>query len=179
MLDTLDRAIRLVCTGTYAIGGAIIGLMMVHVSLHVFCQYVLNWPVPGTILFVSNYYMVVVTFLCLAAVELKDGHISVDLVTNHLPQGVRRFFAGIAQAFTAVVFVLLTLQSLIVADRAREAGAFELEYGLKILIWPSYYIVPFGSALFALTALTRLLLLVSGRADAVARRSERSVEDVI
>lgn len=178
MLDSLDRAIRLVCTGTYALGGAVIGLMMVHVTLHVFCQYVLNWPLPGTILFVSNYYMVVVTFLCLAAVELKDGHISVDLVTNHLPARLRRVLAGVAQAFTAVVFFLLTWQSLIVAETTREAGAFEMEYGLKILIWPSYYLVPLGSALFALTALTRLIFLMLGRDLAGTPASERGADDV-
>jgi TRAP-type C4-dicarboxylate transport system permease small subunit len=179
MLDTLDRAIRLICTGTYALGGAFIGLMMVHVALHVLFQYAFNFPLPGTVLFVSNYYMVVVTFLCLGAVELKDAHISVDLVTNHLPPSVRRFLAGVAQAFTATVFVLLTWQSLIVAEAAREAGTFELEYGLKIMIWPSYYIVPLGSALFALTSLTRLLLLVRGRSEIGGNGPERNIENVL
>ncbi|QLH13012.1 TRAP transporter small permease [Paracoccus pantotrophus] len=162
MIGNLEKVVRGLSNITYALGAVAIGLMMVHVVLHVFFQYILGFPLPGTVLFVANYYMVVVTFICLAAVELKGGHISVDILYSHLPLKLQRFFAGIACLLTAIVFALLTWQSFSVAQTRRAAGTFEIEYGYKILLWPSYYLVPIGAALFAFTALVKLLALASG-----------------
>ncbi|MFN8682401.1 TRAP transporter small permease [Paracoccus sp. P2] len=162
LIRNLEKAVRGLCNMTYAMGAIAIGLMMVHVVVHVFFQYVVGFPLPGTVLFVANYYMVVVTFICLAAVELKGGHISVDILFGHLPSSVQRVCAGIAYLLTGIVFILLTWQSFTVAQARRTAGTFEVEYGYKILLWPSYYLVPIGAALFAFTALVKLLGLVSG-----------------
>lgn len=163
MIQVLLKAILWLATITHAIGAVAIGLMMLQVTLHVFFQYVFSYPLPGTYLFVSNYYMVVVTFLCLAAVEMRDGHISVDILANVLPEGVRRSLACLSQFLIFGVFSLLTWQSWAVAESRRVVGTFEIEYGIKILLWPSYYVVPVGSALFAFVALVKLLAILSGQ----------------
>lgn len=136
--------------------------MMVHVVIHVLSQYLLNYPLPGTILFVSNYYMVAATFLCLAAVELKGGHIAVDLVHSHFPGWLQTACQAVALALTALVFTLLTWQSFIAAEARRSAGSFEIEYGVRIVLWPSYYLVPLGAGLLALTAAVKLIVLLGG-----------------
>lgn len=156
-MTPLLQAVRWTSAVTHALGSVAIGLMMVHVSVHVFFQYALGYPLPGTYLFVSHYYMVVVTFLCLGAVELRGGHISVDILTNAMPLKARRHLDVVARLLTVIVFILLAWQSAIVAEARRAAGSFQVEYGLKILIWPSYYIVPIGAALFALVAFVKLL----------------------
>ena len=159
MIGILESAIRRLSHVTYVIGAVAIGLMMLHVSVHVFFQYVLSDPLPGTMLFVSNYYMVAVTFICLAAVELKGGHISVDILFVLLPKKARRFLGCVAYLISTVMFVLLTWQSFLVAEARRAAGTFEIEYGITILIWPSYYLMPIGTGLFACTVLIKLLKL--------------------
>lgn len=162
MFQQLDKIVRVLSQTTYVIGTIMIGLMMIHVVVHVFFQYVLNDPLPGTILFVSNYYMVVVTFLCLGAVELKGGHISVDLLYSHFSSHAQRICSIVASLITVVIFALLTWQSFVVAEARRTAGTFEIEYGVKILIWPSYYIVTIGSAIFVFFATVRLVHLIAG-----------------
>lgn len=173
MIRTLDSLVRNLNKVTYLVGALAISLMMIHVSVHVFCQYVLNAPLPGTILFVSNYYMVAVTFLCLAAVELKGGHISVDVIFCFFPRRLQSVCTGIGLIITIVVFVLLTWQSFNVAQSRRVAGSFEVEYGYRILTWPSFYLVPVGSALFAFTSLVKLLALIMGQAGPAT--SDRSI----
>ncbi len=161
-MRSIERMAQLVCRFTYAIGAIAVGLMMLQVTAHVIAQYVFDSPLAGTYLFVSNYYMVVVTFLCLAAVELSDGHISVDIIASKLPNRVQDYLAMFAQLITMVLFTLITWQSFKVAEARRIAGTFEIEYDIKILIWPSYYIVPFGAALFVLICAAKFIGIATG-----------------
>lgn len=151
---------RKLCDATYSIGALAVGLMMIQVTAHVFFQYVLSYPLPGTYLFVSNYYMVVITFLCLAAVELKDAHVSVDILFSRMSPGWQRLSLGLSQFVTALISALLTWQSLIVANARHAAGTFEIEYGVKILLWPSYYLVPLGAGLLTIVAVLKLIALI-------------------
>jgi TRAP-type C4-dicarboxylate transport system permease small subunit len=154
----IDRTNRLAY-----IGGAIaVGLMMVQVTAHALAQFVFSYPLPGTVFFISNYYMVVVTFLCIGAVQLRGGHISVDLFTNLLPVQTKRVLTGLSYLITLVVFFLLAWQGFLVAESRRVAGTFELEYDIKFLIWPSYYLVPIGAALMVVTVLYQFIQLVLG-----------------
>jgi TRAP-type C4-dicarboxylate transport system permease small subunit len=169
LLHHLSRTVRRLSDLAYVIGSVAIALMMLHVVVHVLSQYLLNYPLPGTILFVSNYYMVAVTFLCLAAVELKGGHISVDLLYSRFPVWLRHICSAIALSVTATVFTLLTWQSFIAAEARRAAGTFEVEYGIKIILWPSYYLVPAGAALLTVTAVVKLICLLGGHPDTLSR----------
>jgi len=177
MIRFLEASVRGVSVATYSIGAVMIILMMAHITVHVIAQYVFGFPLPGTILFISHYYMVSVTFLCLAAVDLKDGHISVDLLAVRLSARVRNICAAFAFLLTALVFALITWQSFVVAEGRRAAGTFAMEYGFKVLLWPSYYIVPFGAAFFTFTSLTRFVFLVSGRSARFAPPAAGSLKE--
>lgn len=162
-MASLERLVQMISRFTYAIGAVAIAMMMIQVTIHVVSQRLFSYPLPGTYLFVSNYYMVVVTFLCLAAVELRDGHISVDILASQLPKKAQNVLAMLAQIITMIMFSMITWQSLVVAESRRSAGTFEIEYGIKILIWPSYYVVPLGASLFVLICAVKLAGLLLGR----------------
>ena len=68
------------------VGAACILLMMLNVSADVFMRQVFNAPLPGTITIVSNYYMVLIVFLGLAAAEREDSHVSVEFLTDLLKE---------------------------------------------------------------------------------------------
>jgi TRAP-type C4-dicarboxylate transport system permease small subunit len=165
LLDSVNRV-------AYLIGAIVVGLMMVQVTVHALAQFLFGYPIPGTVFFISNYYMVVASFLCIGAVQTKNRHIDVDLVTNRLPACAKRILSGVAYVVTMIVFALLAWQSFKVAESRRAAGIFELEYDIKFLIWPSYYIVPIGAALMVLTTLYQLLRLVSGAPEDAAKDPE-------
>ena len=68
----------------------LLGLMTVLTFVNVILRYVFNAPLNGTILFVSTFYMVAIAFLPLALVEQGDNHISVELLFDRFPGGLRR-----------------------------------------------------------------------------------------
>lgn len=157
MLAKLDAWIKWINRLAYLCGAVAVALMMIQTTAHALSQYIFNYPLPGTIFFISNYYMVVVTFMCIGAVQLKNAHISVDIFTNTLPVRLQRFCAIFAFLVTAAVFSLLAWQGMLVAESRRIAGSYELENDIKFLLWPSFYLVPIGSGLMVITVLNQLL----------------------
>ena len=88
--------------------------MMVMTTLDVFLRYVFNSPITG------NYelqplLLIGVVFLAAASIQAKRGHISLDLITSHLPKSPQssiRLFSDLFFLFFAAVicwqFVLAT-----------------------------------------------------------------------
>lgn len=159
-VNMLAAAVRQASQFTYVVGVTAILLMMAHITIHVFFQYVFGYPLPGTMLFVSNYYMVIVTFLCLAAVQIRNGHISVDVFVHLLSARAQRVLTGLSSLLSTVIFSLLAWQGFLVAESRRVSGAFEIEYDIKFLIWPTFYVVPVGAGLMALVCAVQLLALI-------------------
>ena len=70
-MKAIDRMIDLLSFVFMAIAAIALTLMMGHVTVDVAGKYLLNAPVPVTLEMVSNYYMVAVVFLPLAAAERR------------------------------------------------------------------------------------------------------------
>lgn len=150
----------------YAVIGAVaIALMMLHITADVIGKFVFNRPLPGTIPIVSQFYMVIATFLPLAMVERANGHISVEIIVTHFPKRVQDFIAMLASALGTIIFALLTWRALIEAGRKYDVGTFSYENGHKVLTWPTYYIVPIGTALLTLVLFYKLACYFTGHRD--------------
>ena len=76
VIARLGRVSRII---TY-IATALAALMMVHVTLDVILSQFIAEPLPGTVDYVSYYYMVGLVFLPLPFVEYTNEHIKVDLI---------------------------------------------------------------------------------------------------
>lgn len=157
MLAQFERLVMGLSRAATFVGAFVIVLMMVHVTADVVSKFVFSKPLPGTIALVSGYYMVVVTFLCLCVVEAKNGHIDVELVADHLPARVQRALTALALVIALVIYSAFTWKTLMVANDKFAVGAFETEQRVKIITWPSYYIVPIGTALMVLMVAVKLL----------------------
>lgn len=145
----IERAIRAVSAVLMALAAIALILMMVQVTLDVAGKYLLTSPVPVTLELVSNYYMVLVVFLPLAAVELKDGHIHVELIHARLPRVGRRILDLVAHALAFVFYSLVMVYGWESAMKKFAVGEFLMgQYSL--IIWPSRFVVPVGCALIAI-----------------------------
>jgi TRAP-type C4-dicarboxylate transport system permease small subunit len=144
----LDRATHvLVLFGTI-----LIGLMALHVALDVTLRYTLNTPLPGTVSFVSYYYMVAVIFAPLAFVQSQREHFFAEIVTGRLPAPAIRVLDAACLAVTALVLFFLVWCTSAYALAFTIAGA-SVETGFfTIPTWPSRWFVPFGLGLMALYA---------------------------
>jgi len=147
---------------TSFIAGIAVILMMVQITIDVIGKYLYNLPIPATIAIVSNYYMVVVAFLPLALAERRNSHISVELVTDLLPQRAQRHIFSWTHLYSAVVFAFLTYAGWREATTKHAISAFIIEHGQRIPTWPSYYLLPIGCGLMSLMLLFRFLAYLTG-----------------
>ncbi|MDP5335124.1 MAG: TRAP transporter small permease, partial [Paracoccaceae bacterium] len=74
--------------------------MMLHVTADVAGRYLFNSPLPGTIVTVANYYMVIIVFIALGVAEEKRAHISVEFLTDLMPAGMQKAFLILSGVLT-------------------------------------------------------------------------------
>jgi TRAP-type C4-dicarboxylate transport system permease small subunit len=168
----LERAFTLVTQTLLAFAGCALALMMLHVTLNAFVSKAFNSPIIGTIEISSYYYMVAIVMLPAGFVELRDGHISVDLLFQHFPEGLRRFCIAFASLVTAAVFLVMAYRTsldAITAFRVREV----IMGGRNIIVWPARCMLPLGFGLAGIAALLRLALIARGtRSDVLTNTGE-------
>ncbi|WP_417722679.1 TRAP transporter small permease [Salipiger sp.] len=158
LIKSVDAVTRLFAV----IAGVAVVVMMVHVNFDVLLRALLNKVPPGTIVFVSNYYMVFLVCLPLAFVERMGAHISVDVFTDHLPGRVQRRLAGWVFLLSAAVFALVAYASWLEAAQQFRKGTFMIEQDYKIPVWYGYFALPIGYGLGAVYMLMRFARFLTG-----------------
>jgi TRAP-type C4-dicarboxylate transport system permease small subunit len=138
------------------VAGLILVLGIMHVTADVFMKYLFSRPIPGTIVYVSNYYMTAIVFLPLASAELRHQHIAVDLWPSSTPAWLDRLGARLTWGISAAVYALLTWNTWQDAYRKFEEGEYVLDQSGFVSTWPSYFILPLGMALMTALLLTKL-----------------------
>jgi TRAP-type C4-dicarboxylate transport system permease small subunit len=132
-------------------------LMMMHVTVDVAAKYLFNSPLEGTIEIVSGYYMVAVAFLPLAYISRTEGHIFVELFTRGLSRGALLRLDGAVNILTFLYMSLLTWQTGAMAiEQTVDGELWETATGL-LMIWPSRWMLPVGSAVMTLYLLLRIV----------------------
>ncbi|MFW5825777.1 MAG: TRAP transporter small permease [Marinobacter sp.] len=139
------------------IGGLAIALMMFHITFDVAGRYIFNKPIPGTITIVSYYYMSIAAFIPLAFAEQKDAHISVEVITEHMPAWLRNNLERLAMLCSLVVFSFLALRTFGEAQKKFSMGASVVQGNADIPIWVTYYMLPLGAGLMTLVVLYKLI----------------------
>ncbi len=162
----LSRLLGRLIDASTIVGAIAVALMMLQITADVIGKFVFLAPVPATITLVSNYYMVVVAFLPLAFCERGNGHISVEVLTELMPMRAQHHLGAFATLLSAIIFALLTWRGWLDAVKKQDIGAFIMEQGTKVLIWPSHYLLPIGTGLMVLVLVFKLARYLRGGADA-------------
>jgi len=158
----LGRVLARATDFTLIVGLIAVGLMMVHITIDVAGKFLINEPVPATIAMVSSYYMVVVAFLPIAYAETRNSHITVEVLTELFPMRVQKHMYSWSYLISAVIYGLLTYRMWGEAVRAQSNGTFLMEQSTKLLVWPSYYLLPFGCGLMTLVLTYRFFIYLTG-----------------
>lgn len=158
----MQTLIRWTNLATMALASAFMILMMSHITADVALRFLFNGRLIGTLEIVSFYYMVVIVFLSLGYVELRGGHIRVDLFAKMMPQGVQIGLYVLACGVGLVFFGMLFWQSLHDALSAT-ARAEEAMSNFTFYIWPARWALPLGFAGIWLAVLSNLLKSVTQR----------------
>jgi TRAP-type C4-dicarboxylate transport system permease small subunit len=168
----IGRGLSFLCRSASLIGAICVVLMMLHVTADVLGRYLFNSPLPGTIVVVANYYMVIVVFIAIGVAEEKRSHISVEFLTDLMPQRPRTILSVLASALTVAVMVVLMISGWSEAVKKTRGGATMEQGSQMIEIWQSYWLIPVGAALMALIAAYRVIVTVTG-----ARNGLREIDE--
>ena len=124
--------------------------MMLLTASDVCLRYIFKSPITGSYELVEFMMALIVPFSIVFCANEK-AHIHVDILLEHLPEGVRSFFSFVGNILSLFLFVLITWQTCIYI-----AEEYESELTSAVLYIPVY---PFISALAAAFAILSLLLL--------------------
>ena len=158
-----EQTVRWLDTALIVVASVGLLAMMVHISLDVIADLVLNAPLPLTSVYVTEYYMICVAFLPLFITEYRNGHISVDMFVKFLPDGLRRALGWLVQAVFIVVYVILAAQSWQQFTAKLAVNAYVMEQTSRVIVWPSFLMLPVAFGLAALLMVAKLVLDMLGR----------------
>lgn len=158
----LDRAVGFIAWMAAAAGAGVVLLMMSVVGYGVVNRYILGSPVTWTDE-LSGYLVVALVMLGAAETLRRGEHISVDLLTAHLPPKRRR----IADLWGNLM-VLVVAVSLLISGRATIAYSWNFgilsEGYLEVPMWIPQSFIILGAALLALVAVANMLKLARQQA---------------
>lgn len=160
-----NRAVHGIDRAILTLAAIMLVVMMLHISLDVLANLLLNSPIPLTSAFVTQYYMIAVAFLPLAAGEYRGAHISVDLFVNRLAAAPRRWLDLAVLALCLAVYLMLASQSWQQATEKFASNSFILEQTTRLSIWPSYFVLPVAFGLTALLIALKVLCRLLGRPE--------------
>ena len=158
----IGRALSFLSKSASLIGAICVVLMMLHVTADVLGRYLFNAPLPGTIVVVANYYMVILVFIAIGVAEEKKAHISVEFLTDLMPKRPQTVLSVLASALTVGVMVVLMVAGWDEAVKKTRGGATMEQGSQMIEIWQSYWLIPVGAALMGLIAAYRVVVTVIG-----------------
>lgn len=149
----LQRGIVLVSRGFNVVAGAAVILMMVLTCADVVLR-LLRHPIPGTYEIVGFLGTVIVSF-SLAFTSLEKGHIAVEILVEKLPRRMQVGIEAVTSLIGAVLFGLITWQSMVYATDLWQSG--EVSVTLTMPIYPFIYGIAAGSGLLCLALLSECL----------------------
>lgn len=159
----MRRYEQLVARGTVLFGGIVLTLMMVQIAVDVIMRRFFGAGFPATPDLVGKYYMVALAVVPIAFTEVKRRHIEATIFTDQLPARVRNWFGMPGFVLSALIYGLLTYAGTVDALRQTAKGAY-IDAGLiKVLTWPSYWLMPLAFGLMTVLCAIRIVQLATGK----------------
>lgn len=174
LLLAVDRLVGAVCWLGLAVSAAMLLSSFALVAYSVAMRYFVGRPVPWVDELVG--YLLVAIVMTGAADALRRGeHISLDLVTDRLPQKAKRLSTALALLAVLVVGVVLVYAGLDTASFTKMLGIRSTGYLAMPMHLPQL-LVPVGGGLLAIAAAGGLLRLALGLGADVELRGGHAPE---
>lgn len=158
----IGRALSYLVKSASLVGTICVVLMMLHVTADVVGRYLFNAPLPGTIVVVANYYMIIIVFIAIGVAEEQRSHISVDVFTDLLPERPRNMLSIFATLLTIAVTAVLMIGGWTEAMKKTRMVATKEQGSQLFEVWQSYWFVPVGAALMIAVAAYHVIVMVTG-----------------
>jgi len=130
--------------------------MTVHTLADVIARYFFRSPIPGTMEIATHYYLIPMTFLPLASVELRREHIVVEAFTHFLPQRWTLVLDAVVRILCIVILLVFAWRTGMKALVSTHRAESETAVFFHVAIWPMRWVLPLSFAAFALAMLSNL-----------------------
>lgn len=131
------------------LAGLVILVMMVHIVVDVICRVVFRSPLPGTLEYITYWWMPTLIFLSLGAAESARSHIRVTILVDKVSPGIGRTINTVAHAVTACTVGLILFYG--VRGAMASAKIQQAALGTAVVpIWIPKIIMTVGLAVFFL-----------------------------
>lgn len=131
--------------------------MVGHIGLDVGSRYLLGRPLMGTLEIVTYYYMVMVTVLPLAAVQLHRGHVIVEVFTQKLRVSLRNALDLFAMLLSIAYLSVVAWACFTGAMTSFRRGEYHDLYFFTLSIWPPRWVLFLGILGLLLIVLIQVL----------------------
>lgn len=155
MLEQLLFKIERIFT---VVGCVALFAMMVMVCAETITRYVFKAPIPAYYDLLQDYIMPYTVFLTISFVYTAGHHIRIEMLCKHFPEKVNRGIMMLADALTAVVFVLIGYQGLIKTLRAYNMQEYAPNY-YGYPMWTAYVVVFIGSAMLVFQLIRSVIIM--------------------
>jgi len=160
MVKAIENIITWAAKLSFFIGGVAMILMMFHIAGEVVARSVFNSGLPGTLAITSEWYMIIIVYMPLALLMLRDQHISVDLFTHNLSSKVQHWLRALTGFGALIFFYYWAEASLDLALKKTKRLSF-LDSGLlQIPTWPVYWLCFVAVLLLALATVVVIVRAV-------------------
>ena len=160
-----DRLVRVGSAAAFAAAGACMVAMMLHIFADVLLRGLFHMPLTGTLEIVSSYFMVAVSFLPLAALELSRDMVFVEVFTARMSKRRQQVMDIFARVLTLLAMALIALSAGQYALKQTKRGEFMDVVFFDLPIWPTRWIAALGFALAALAAIVVLVRTLRGQLE--------------
>jgi len=138
------------CRSTVGVVVAILFVMMLLIVAEIFSRFLFKYSIPGVIE-VTEFMMITLAFFGMGYTALRKGHLTVDLVTDHLPRRIRVVLGIFTGLFCMAVVFVMAWQAALQVGAMHESG--ETTGVLGMPYYPMFIIVAIGVFLFLLVLL--------------------------
>jgi TRAP-type C4-dicarboxylate transport system permease small subunit len=142
----IARATEIVASAAAYAAGAVLILLMLLTTADVVGRYFFNSPING-VFDLTHFAVAAMTFLGLAYCGFRGGHVVIELLYDKLPMAARGVLNRVINLAGCVLFALIAWRTAVQSIDVRDMG--EASQMMEIPLFPLYYLVAFGSGLFA------------------------------
>lgn len=139
------------------IGMIAIVAMVIHILAEVIGRSFFNHPIPGTLDYVTYYYMVIVSFVGMYMGQRRREHVSVTMVIDRLGIRARLILTVLGNLLTAVLLGLFVWLGAENALHQMALGEYSGAGVSGVIIWPARFIVPITLGMFLITLVAQTI----------------------
>jgi TRAP-type C4-dicarboxylate transport system permease small subunit len=149
-MKKVEKFIRSIIEASGIVGVIFLLAMMMMTVADVVLRYFFRRPIVGSVE-ISTLLMVCVVFLAIAWCALKDGHISVDIITSKLSKRGRAFLNGFDNLLTFALALIIAWRTFVEATSVKKMDVNSPLLGIPR--YPFIFVTAFGFLLLFFAAL--------------------------